>query len=132
MSFVHLCSVAVAVACAHACASAPPLAPAPSTIHTNNTERVAVIREKDSASVLVRYKIVNDTIWRDSIVERWRTKIVHDTILISSTDTIIPPPQIVTMEKELSRWDEFFIKAGRIATTIFVGLIILLIIKIKF
>lgn len=131
-SFVLLCSVAVAVACAHACASAPPLAPAPSVARADSTERVSVVREKDSTIVLVRYKIVSDTIWRDSIVERWRTKVVHDTLHTSSTDTIIQPPQIITVEKELSKGDEFFLKAGRISTIVFVGLIILLIIKIKF
>ena len=131
-NFVLLCSVAVAMACAHACSSAKPLAPAPSVARADSTESVSVVRAKDSTIVLVRYKIVSDTIWRDSIVERWRTKVVHDTLHTSSTDTIIQPPQIITVEKQLSKGDEFFLKAGRISTIVFVGLIILLIIKIKF
>lgn len=44
------------------------------------SEHGASVVEKDSSRVEIKMYQIRDTFFRDSIVIRWRTKIVHDTI----------------------------------------------------
>ena len=45
-------------------------------------EHTLSVFDKDSARVEIRLFQVRDTFFRDSIVFRWRTKVVHDTVLV--------------------------------------------------
>lgn len=46
------------------------------------SEHALSVAEKDSARVEIRFFQIRDTFFRDSIVIRWRTKVVRDTVLV--------------------------------------------------
>lgn len=48
-------------------------------------EHTLSVVEKDSARVEIRFFQIRDTFFRDSIVIRWRTKIVRDTVLVKDS-----------------------------------------------
>lgn len=132
LSFLRVCSVAVGVLGLHACASslAPP--PAPSVAAVDSVHEKSSVIVRDSVRVEIRHQQRNDTIFRDSIVYVGKIVEVKDTFFVLHTDTIIIPPQIIEVEKELSYWDDKFIKLGRITLIFVIGLIVYIIIKIKF
>lgn len=132
LSFLHACSVAVGVLGLHACASslAPP--PAPSVAAVDSVYEKSSIIVRDSVRVEIRLQQRNDTIYRDSIVYVEHIVQVKDSTAEAHTDTITLPPQIIEVEKELSPWDDKFIKLGRLTSVFIFGLIVYIIIKIKF
>lgn len=131
-SYLYRFALAVAVLGLHACASSLAPAPAPAISRADSVSTSHYVYDKDSVSVLVRYQEVRDTIYRDSIVFKWNIKVLRDTIYHSSTDTIQLPPEYIQVERELTWWEDKFIKIGKIAMVLFVGIIIVLIYKIKF
>lgn len=132
LSFLHACSVAVGVLGLHACASslAPP--PAPSVAAVDSVHEKSSVIVRDSVRVEIRLQQRNDTIYRDSIVYVEHIVQVKDSTAEAHTDTITLPPQIIEVEKELSPWDDKFIKLGRLTSVFIFGLIVYIIIKIKF
>jgi hypothetical protein len=89
-------------------------------VETARTDTTFITRQqRDSIwlhdSVLVREKMSGDTLYL--LRDRWRTKFVertqHDTIYISSHDTIPRPyPVEVEVEKPLSWWQRFRLHLG--------------------
>lgn len=129
---MRTCSVAVGVLGLHACASslAPP--PAPSVAAFDSVYEKSSVIVRDSVRVEIRLQQRNDTIYRDSIVYREHFVQTKDSTSEEHTDTITMPPQIIEVEKELSFWDDKFIKLGRLTSGFLLGIIVYIIIKIKF
>lgn len=132
LHFMRTCSVAVGVLGLHACASslAPP--PTPSVAAFDSVYEKSSVIVKDSVRVEIRLQQRNDTVYRDSIVYVERLVQTNDSTAEEHTDTITLPPQIIEVEKELSYWDDKFMKIGRLASVFLFGLVVYIIIKIKF
>ena len=63
-----------------------------------------LIREKGDSVLIER--------WHTQYVDRWRDRIVHDSIYIAHTDTL---RQTVTVPATLSHWQRFRMSLGNIA-----------------
>lgn len=94
-------------------------------------EHGASVFEKDSARVEIKMYQIRDTFFRDSIVFRWRTKVVHDTIIerdsIFHCDTI----RVVEYIDRESWFDEVTDKIGGVSLLLIVLIFIVQILKIR-
>lgn len=91
----------------------------------------ASVFEKDSARVEIRFFQIRDTFFRDSIVIRWRTKVVRDTIIerdsIFHCDTI----RVVEYINREYWFDKVTDKIGGVSLLLIVLIFIVQILKIR-
>lgn len=78
-------------------------------------EHGASVFEKDSARVEIKMYQIRDTFFRDSIVIRWRTKIVHDTIIVRDSIFHCDTVRVVEYIDSTTWFDKITNKIGGIS-----------------
>ena len=94
-------------------------------------EHGASVFEKDSARVEIRFFQVRDTFFRDSIVIRWRTIIVHDTVMIRDSIFHCDTVRVVQYIDRTTWFDKITDKIGGISLLLIVLVFIFQILKIR-
>ena len=94
-------------------------------------EQKKSVKEKDSVRVEVRFFQVRDTFFRDSIVFRWRTKIVHDTVLQIDSFYQCDTLRVVEYVNSESWFDKVTDKIGGVSLLLIVLVFIIQILKTK-
>lgn len=87
--------------------------------------------EKDSARVEIRFFQVRDTFFRDSIVIRWRTKFVHDTVMIRDSVFHCDTVRVVEYIDRATWFDKVTNKIGGISLLLIVLFFLVQILKIR-
>lgn len=94
-------------------------------------EHGASVFEKDSARVEIRFFQVRDTFFRDSIVIRWRTKIVHDTVMIRDSIFHCDTVRVVEYVDRATWFDKITNKIGGISLLLLVLIFLYQILKFR-
>lgn len=94
-------------------------------------EQKKSVREKDSVSVEVRFFQVRDTFFKDSIVIRWKTKFVHDTIFLRDSIFHCDTVRVVEYIDRESWFDKVTDKIGGVSLLLIVLIFIVQILKIR-
>lgn len=94
-------------------------------------EHGASVVEKDSARVEIRFFQVKDTFFRDSIVIRWRTKFVHDTIIIRDSIFHCDTVRVVQYIDNDTLFDKVTDKIGGVSLLLIVLVFIVQILKFR-
>jgi hypothetical protein len=94
-------------------------------------EHGASVFEKDSARVEIRFFQVRDTFFRDSIVIRWRTKIVHDTVMIRDSIFHCDTVRVVEYVDRATWFDKVTNKIGGISLLLLVLIFLYQILKFR-
>jgi len=87
--------------------------------------------EKDSARVEIRFFQVRDTFFRDSIVIRWRTKFVHDTVMIRDSVFHCDTVRVVEYIDRATWFDKVTNKIGSISLLLLVLIFLYQILKFR-
>lgn len=94
-------------------------------------EHGASVFEKDSARVEIRFFQVRDTFFKDSIVIRWRTKIVHDTVMIRDSIFHCDTVRVVEYVDRATWFDKVTNKIGGISLLLLVLIFLYQILKFR-
>ena len=95
------------------------------------SEHGASVFEKDSARVEIKLYQIRDTFFRDSIVIRWRTKIVHDTIMIRDSIFHCDTVRVVEYIDNDTWFDKVTNKIGGISLLLLVLIFLYQILKFR-
>lgn len=87
--------------------------------------------EKDSARVEIRFFQVRDTFFKDSIVFRWRTKVVHDTVMIRDSIFHCDTVRVVQYIDRTTWFDKVTNKIGGISLLLLVLIFLYQILKFR-
>lgn len=87
--------------------------------------------EKDSARVEIKMYQIRDTFFRDSIVIRWRTKVVHDTIIIRDSIFHCDTVRVVQYIDNDTWFDKVTNKIGGISLLLLVLIFLYQILKFR-
>lgn len=94
-------------------------------------EHTLSVVEKDSARVEVRFFQVRDTFFRDSIVIRWRTRVVLDTVMIRDSIFHCDTVRVVEYIDRDTWFDKVTNKIGGISLLLIVLIFLVQILKIR-
>lgn len=94
-------------------------------------EQKKYVKEKDSVRVEVRFFQVRDTFFRDSIVVRWKTKFVHDTIFLKDSIFHCDTVRVVEYVNNETWFDKVTDKIGGVSLLLIVLVFIIQILKTK-
>lgn len=94
-------------------------------------EHGASVVEKDSARVEIKMYQIRDTFFRDSIVIRWRTKVVHDTIIIRDSIFHCDTVRVVEYIDNDTWFDKVTNKIGGISLLLLVLIFLYQILKFR-
>lgn len=94
-------------------------------------EHTLSVVEKDSARVEIRFFQIRDTFFRDSIVIRWRTKIVRDTVLVRDSIFHCDTVRVVEYIDKNTWFDKVTNKIGGISLLLIVLIFIVQFLKIR-
>lgn len=94
-------------------------------------EHGASVFEKDSARVEIKMYQIRDTFFRDSIVIRWRTKIVHDTVMIRDSIFHCDTVRVVEYIDRTTWFDKVTNKIGGISLLLLVLIFLYQILKFR-
>lgn len=95
------------------------------------SEHALSVAEKDSARVEIRFFQVRDTFFKDSIVFRWRTKLVHDTVVIRDSIFHCDTVRVVKYIDNDTLFDKVTDKIGGVSFLLIVLIILYQILKIR-
>lgn len=95
------------------------------------SEHALSVAEKDSARVEIKLYQIRDTFFRDSIVFRWRTKFVHDTVMIRDSVFHCDTVRVVEYIDRATWFDKITDKIGGISLLLIVLVFIVQILKIR-
>lgn len=87
--------------------------------------------EKDSARVEIKLYQIRDTFFRDSIVIRWRTKVVHDTVIIRDSIFHCDTVRVVQYIDRATWFDKVTNKIGGISLLLLVLIFLYQILKFR-
>lgn len=99
--------------------------------HDSETYISSHINDKDSIAVMVKVVSVSDTIYRDSVVYRYRSRILRDTIIITDTMLVCDTIRVVKYIDNDSWFDEITDKVGGVALLLIVLFFIVQFLKLK-
>ena len=94
-------------------------------------EKKRSVKEKDSVRVEVRFFQVRDTFFKDSIVIRWKTKFVHDTIFLRDSIFHCDTVRVVEYVNKESWFDSIANKIGGFSFLLIVLIILYQILKFR-
>lgn len=94
-------------------------------------EHGASVFEKDSARVEIKLYQIRDTFFRDSIVIRWRTKVVHDTVMIRDSIFHCDTVRVVEYVDKDTWFDNVTDKIGGVSLLLIVLIFLVQILKIR-
>lgn len=94
-------------------------------------EHTLSVVEKDSARVEIKMYQIRDTFFRDSIVFRWRTKFVHDTIVIRDSFYHCDTLQVVKYIDKESWFENVANKIGGLSFLLIVLIFLYQILKFR-
>lgn len=97
----------------------------------SDSEKKRSVKEKDSVRVEVRFFQVRDTFFKDSIVIRWRTKFVHDTIFLRDSIFHCDTVRVVEYVNKESWFDSIANKIGGFSFLLIVLIILYQILKFR-
>ena len=95
------------------------------------SEKKRSVKEKDSVRVEVRFFQVRDTFFKDSIVIRWRTKFVHDTIFLRDSIFHCDTVRVVEYIDNDTWFDKVTDKIGGVSLLLIVLVFIVQILKFR-
>lgn len=95
------------------------------------SEHTLSVVEKDSARVEIRFFQIRDTFFRDSIVIRWRTKVVLDTVMIRDSIFHCDTVRVVEYIDRNTWFDKVTNKIGGVSLLLIVLIILVQILKIR-
>lgn len=99
--------------------------------HDSETYTSTHVYDKDSVAVMVRVVSVADTIYRDSVVYRYRNRILRDTIIITDTMHICDTIRVVKYIDNDTWFDNITDKVGGISLLLIVLIFLVQFLKIK-
>lgn len=99
--------------------------------HDSEIYSATHVHDKDSVAVMVRVQSVSDTIYRDSVVFRYRSRILRDTIIITDTMHICDTIRVVKYIDNDTWFDEITDKVGGVALLLIVLIFIVQFLKFK-
>lgn len=99
--------------------------------HDSETYSATHVYDKDSVAVMVRVVSVSDTVYRDSVVYRYRNRILRDTIIITDTMLICDTVRVVKYIDNDTWFDNITDKVGGISLLLIVLIFIVQFIKIR-
>lgn len=99
--------------------------------HDSETYTSTHVYDKDSIAVMVRVVSVSDTIYRDSVVYRYRNRILRDTIIITDTMHICDTIRVVKYIDNDTWFDDITDKVGGISLLLIVLIFLVQFLKIK-
>lgn len=94
-------------------------------------EHTLSVVEKDSARVEIRFFQIRDTFFRDSIVIRWRTKVVRDTVLVRDSIFHCDTVSVVEYVDKDTWFDNITDKIGGVSLLLIVLIFLVQILKIR-
>lgn len=89
------------------------------------------VHDRDSVAVMVKVQSVADTIYRDSIVYRYRSRIIRDTIIMTDTMHVSDTIRVVQYIDNDTWFDEITDKVGGISLLLLVLILIVQFLKLK-
>lgn len=95
------------------------------------SEHTLSVVEKDSARVEIRFFQIRDTFFRDSIVIRWRTKVVRDTVLVRDSVFHCDTVRVVQYVDKDTWLDNVTDKIGGVSLLLIVLIFLVQILKIR-
>lgn len=99
--------------------------------HDSEIYNATHVYDKDSIAVMVRVQSVLDTVYRDSIVFRYRNRVVYDTIMLTDTLIMTDTIRVVKYIDNDTWFDDITDKVGGISLLLIVLIFIVQFIKIK-
>lgn len=99
--------------------------------HDSEMYSATHVYDKDSVSVMVKVQSVSDTVYRDSVVFKYRNRVVYDTIMLTDTLIITDTIRVVKYIDNDTWFDDITDKVGGISLLLIVLIFIVQFIKIK-
>lgn len=99
--------------------------------HNSEVYQTSHVHDRDSVAVMVKVQSVSDTIYRDSVVYRYRSRILRDTIIITDTMHICDTIRVVKYIDNDSWFDEITDKVGGVALLLLVLIFIVQFLRFK-